>query len=87
MAVFHVPAALRKLTGGETKVSAPGTTLAEAIDALDALHPGVKERLVDGGRMRAGMAVFVDGETPANGLRARLNPGSEIHFAPAIAGG
>jgi hypothetical protein len=33
------------------------------------------------------MAVFVNGEIPSTGLRARVEPDTEIHFAPAIAGG
>jgi molybdopterin synthase sulfur carrier subunit len=87
MAIVHIPAALRALTGGQVKVMAPGETLREVLDHLDAAHPGIKERLVAGDRMAPGMAVFVDGAIPSAGLRARLSPDAEIHFAPAIAGG
>jgi molybdopterin synthase sulfur carrier subunit len=87
MATFYIPAAMRKLTGGATTASAPGETLAEAIDVLDAAYPGLKERMLQDGRLRPGLAVFVDGEIPAAGLKARLKPDSEVHFAPAIAGG
>jgi sulfur-carrier protein len=87
MATFYIPAAMRKLTGGATTASVPGETLAEALDALDAAHPGLKERMLQDGKLRPGMAVFVDGEIASAGLRARLKPDSEVHFAPAIAGG
>jgi sulfur-carrier protein len=87
MAVVYIPAALRTLTGGETKVSVPGETLREVLDGLDAAYPGLKGRLVEGERMAPGLAVFVDGAVPATGLRAKLSPDAEIHFAPAIAGG
>jgi molybdopterin converting factor small subunit len=87
MAIVHIPAALRGLTGGAVTVSVPGETLREVLDRLDESHPGIKARLVAGDRMAPGMAVFVDGAVPSGGLRARLSPDAEIHFAPAIAGG
>lgn len=87
MAIVHIPAALRGLTGGQVKVTAPGETLAEVLDRLEQAFPGIKARLVAGDRMAPGMAVFVDGAIPPAGLRARLSPESEIYFAPAIAGG
>lgn len=87
MAIVYIPAALRSLTGGETKVAVPGETLREVLDRLDEVHPGIKSRLVAGDRMAPGMAVFVNGTIPADGLRARVAPEAEIHFAPAIAGG
>jgi molybdopterin synthase sulfur carrier subunit len=87
MAQVHIPAALRGLSDGATSVSVPGETLREVLDRLDELHPGLKERLVSGERMAPGLAVFVDGASPAAGLRTRLAPDAEIYFAPAIAGG
>jgi hypothetical protein len=69
------------------QVTVPGETLREVLDRLDEAHPGLKERLVAGDRMAPGMAVFVNGAIPQGGLRARLSPDAEIHFAPAIAGG
>jgi sulfur-carrier protein len=87
MAEVHIPAPLRTFTGGEVKVTIAGETLREVLDRLDEAYPGIKERLVQGDRMAPGMAVFVDGATPAAGLRAKLSPEAEIYFAPAIAGG
>jgi hypothetical protein len=57
------------------------------VEHLDEAYPGLKSRLVAGERMAPGLAVFVDGEVPSNGLRARVTPDAEIYFAPAIAGG
>lgn len=87
MATVAIPAPLRKLTGGATTVSVPGDTLGAVIDGLDALHPGIKERLVDDGKVRRGFAVFVDNQMPTTGLRTRVGPDAEVYFAPAIAGG
>ena len=87
MAVVHIPAPLRPLTGGQKEVSVPGESLREVLDRLDEGYPGLKDRLVQGGRMAPGMAVFVDGAIPDAGLRTKLTPDAEIYFAPAIAGG
>jgi molybdopterin converting factor small subunit len=87
MAEVHIPAALRTLTGGETKVTVPGETLREVMDRLDETYPGLKARLVAGDRLAPGLAVFVDGAVPPGGLRTKLSPDAEVYFAPAIAGG
>jgi sulfur-carrier protein len=87
MAVVYIPAALRGLTGGEASVTVAAENLRELFDRLEEAYPGLKSRLMDGDRLAAGMAVFVDGAIPATGLRTKLSPTAEIHFAPAIAGG
>lgn len=78
---------MRSLTGGEAKVSVPGDSLAEAIEALDAQHPGLRDRLVEDGKLRGGIALFVDDQMLRTGLRTRLSSGSEVYFAPAVSGG
>jgi len=87
MATVHIPAPMRSLTGGEVRVSVPGGTLREVIDALEAAHPGLRERLVQGEKVRPGLAVWIDGDLPLGGLGAKVREDSEVYFAPAIAGG
>lgn len=87
MAIVNIPSAMRKLTGGLAKVEVPGATLGEALEALDRLHPGIRDRLVEGDRIRGGLALFVDNEMPRTGLRTPLKDNSEVYFAPAVAGG
>jgi molybdopterin converting factor small subunit len=87
MAVINIPSAMRQLTGGLSKVEVPGSTLGEALEALDRLHPGIRARLVDEDRIRGGLALFVDNEMPRTGLRTPLKESSEVYFAPAVAGG
>lgn len=87
MAVVFVPVALRKLTGDVARLDTPGATLRELIANLDARYPGFQARLVEGDRLRPGMAAVIDGEATVNGLRTKLRDDSEVHFLPAISGG
>jgi len=87
MAVVMIPPLMRDLTGGQDKVSAPGKTVAQVIDALDAAYPGVKARVRDGDRLAAGVAVSVDGVIARLGLRASVKADSILRFLPVIEGG
>ena len=68
-------------------MTASGATIGAVIDALDAAHPGLRERVCDGATLRPGIAVVVDGETATLGLLEPVRPDSELHIVPAIAGG
>lgn len=87
MAIVFIPPQLRMLTGGAERVSVPGDTLGRVIDALDRAHPGLRDRLVAGDRLREGIAVSVDGEVTQLELLQPVGPASEVHILPAIAGG
>jgi molybdopterin synthase sulfur carrier subunit len=87
MAKVHIPAPIRPLVGGAAEAVAPGETLGEVIANLEAAYPGVKDRLVEGDRMRRGMATFVNGVVVSPKLATRIPEEAEIYFAPAIAGG
>jgi molybdopterin synthase sulfur carrier subunit len=87
MAVVHIPALLRPLTGGLERCEVAAGSVRELIFQLDALHPGVRERLLEGDALRSGLSVFVDGTARREGLDYELEPDSEVHFVPAIAGG
>ena len=78
---------MRELTDGRAQVEVRGQTVRELIDQLDREYPGIGDRLREGSRLRSGVAVSVDGVISPEGLRTRLEPGSEVHFLPAIAGG
>ena len=62
------------------------STVAEAIDRLDELAPGIRNRLVDAGPViRTHINVFVD-RKPAT-LLTPLAGESTIHVIPAVSGG
>jgi molybdopterin synthase sulfur carrier subunit len=87
MPTVWIPALLRDVTGGQETVHVSGKTVAEVIDALEQLHPGVRERLCAGDTLRTGMAVIVDTEVARLGLFQPVGEQSEVHFLPAIGGG
>ena len=61
-------------------------TVAEAIDRLDVMAPGIRNRLLDAGpTIRSHINVYVDG-TPAT-LTTPLAPTSTLHVIPAVSGG
>src|SRR5207249_9199262 len=87
MPTVHIPAAMRSLTGGEAEVVVSGKTLAEVIDRLEERYPGIKSRMTEAGKLRRGLAAFVNDQSPNAGLQTTVGPEDEIYFAPAIAGG
>jgi molybdopterin synthase sulfur carrier subunit len=78
---------LQTLTGGVKQVQVPAATVRQVINRLEELYPGIKARLVEGGRIRPNVAVSVDGEVARMGLLEKVGENSEVHFVPAIGGG
>ncbi len=88
MPVVFIPSLLRGLTDGATRVHVDGKNLRELLDNLEALHPGMKERLTDDeGRIRPEIVAAINGETEHMGLLEPLHEDTEVHFIPAIGGG
>ena len=72
--------------GSMRRVEVPAATVAEAVEALDARWPGMRDRICDSTpRIRRHINVFVDGERAA--LETRLAPGAEVIVMTAISGG
>jgi sulfur-carrier protein len=87
MATVIIPALLRKLTAGQDRASADGTTLKEVINNLERQFPGLREHIVAEEDINSSLAVSVDGEFITGGLTEPVRPDSEIHFVPAVSGG
>lgn len=87
MPTVFVPVPLRRLTGGEHRVTVPGATLRELVANLDARYPGFAAHVTEDGRLRPGMAAIVNGEATVDGLRTPLTEDAEVHFLPAVSGG
>jgi molybdopterin synthase sulfur carrier subunit len=85
-----IPTPLRRYTGGESRVTLAGASVEEVLDALDAAHPGIGERLRDdSGQIRRFVNMFVNGKNvrDADGIATTLSPGDELGIIPAMAGG
>jgi molybdopterin synthase sulfur carrier subunit len=85
----RIPTILRTYTNGEKSVDAGGATLAALIDDLEAHHPGIKDRLIDGADLRRFVNVYVNDEDVrfTGGLETALSDGDQIVVLPAVAGG
>ena len=78
---------MRNLTSGEANITLPGTTVREVIDNLESRYPGMKERLCEEGRLKPGIAVYINGLLSRGSVLERVDADAEIHFLPAIRGG
>jgi molybdopterin synthase sulfur carrier subunit len=87
MPVVFIPAPLRDLCGGADRVIVEGRTVREVVDALDRRFPGIAQRLCRGDSLVPGLQVAIDDVMTPRGLRAAVQPESEVHFLPAIGGG
>lgn len=77
---------LRLFPGAESRVEVSASTVREAIEALDELWPGMRDRLCDSTpAIRRHLNIFVDGGC-AN-LETPLKPGAEVIVLTAISGG
>ena len=87
MATVFIPFAMRKIAEGASSVDVPGGNLREVIDNLEALYPGMKERIVENDSLKPGLAAVVGEQPTREGLRAKVEADAEVHFLPHIAGG
>ena len=85
----RIPTILRTYTAGEKAVTAEGDTLAALIENLEANHPGIRDRLIDGEELRRFVNVYVNDEDVRfiGGLEATLSDGDQVVVLPAVAGG
>ena len=85
----RIPTILRTYTGGEKAVDGSGATLSALIDDLEANHPGIKDRLLEGAELRRFVNVYVNDEDVrfTGGLETALSDGDQVVVLPAVAGG
>ncbi len=85
-----IPTPLRNLTADQAEVSLEAKDVQGLIEALEAKHPGFKERLCDAsGKLRLFVNVYLN-EEDIRFLQAEATPlkdGDQVSIVPAIAGG
>lgn len=90
MVTVRVPTPLRRITNGQGEVQVQAGTIREAIERLEELYPGFKERLLDEqGEVRKFVNLYLNDEDIRflNGLETKLKDGDVLSIVPAIAGG
>jgi molybdopterin synthase sulfur carrier subunit len=86
----QVPAPLRSFTGNAPELSVEAATIGALVDALEARHPGLRDRLCDAsGELRSYVRLFVNDEDIRflQGKATALKDGDVVAIVPAIAGG
>lgn len=90
MATVLVPTPLRRLTGGQSKVTVEASDVQGVIDGLERLYPGVGEKLLDGnGEVKRFINIFVN-ESEIRTLQGRatqVDSDAKVSIVPAMAGG
>jgi MoaD family protein len=86
----RIPTQLRELCANASEVQLEGATVGELLGALDAAHPGFRDRLYDeSGGLRRFVNVFVAEEDIRflDGLDTKVADGQVVSIVPAVAGG
>jgi sulfur-carrier protein len=85
----RIPTILRTYTGGAKAVEGSGSTLAELIADLEAHHSGLQARLIDEGKLRRFVNVYLNDEDVRfiGGLDTPVKDGDTVTVLPAVAGG
>jgi molybdopterin converting factor small subunit len=86
----RIPTILRTYTGGESEVSAEGSTLAEVLEDLEANYSGIRARILDDqGAIRRFVNVYVGNDDVRflDALDTKTPDGVQVSVIPAVAGG
>ena len=85
----RIPTILRTYTDGAKAVEGSGATLDELLDNLDKAHGGLRERLLDGEKLRRFVNVYLNDEDVRflGGLETPVKDGDTVTVLPAVAGG
>ncbi|MFZ1362630.1 MAG: MoaD/ThiS family protein [Candidatus Nanopelagicales bacterium] len=85
----EIPTILRTYTGGNKKVDAAPGTLESVIVDLDANFPGLEDRLVDNGKLRQFVRIYLNDEDVrfTGGLETEVDDDDVLTILPAVAGG
>ena len=87
MATIFIPAQLRTLTAGIEQLEMDVHNVREVIDQLEQRFPGIRDRLCQQDQISPSLQVSIDSVISSRGMIAKIQPNSEVHFIPAIAGG
>ena len=87
MASVTLPLLLKEFTGGARRADVPGASVAEILDGLGRLYPGLEARIHRDGKLDPNLLVAVDGAIATEGLSTPVHPDSEVSILPTFGGG
>jgi MoaD family protein len=90
MTAVRIPPVLRAQAGNQKRVDVTGTTVGEALDALLAQYPDLREQLFSGdGSLNRFVNVYVNGRDVRyeQELATPVSDADEVILLPAMAGG
>lgn len=85
----RIPTILRQYTDGQKSVDGAGETLAELFADLESRHAGIQARIVDDGKLRRFVNVYLNDEDVRflDSIDTKLSDGDTVTILPAVAGG
>ncbi|MGW0997693.1 MoaD/ThiS family protein [Streptomyces sp. NPDC002520] len=85
----RIPTILRQYTDGQKAVEGNGETLTELFADLETRHAGIQARIVDEGKLRRFVNVYLNDEDVrfVDGIDTKLSDGDTVTILPAVAGG
>jgi sulfur-carrier protein len=90
MATVLVPTPLRRLTGGQSKLTIAGENVGSLLRAADAQYPGIADRVFDGdGNVKRFINIFLNDDEirTLQGLDTPVTENDRVSIVPAMAGG
>ncbi|MCS7236941.1 MAG: MoaD/ThiS family protein [Thermoguttaceae bacterium] len=87
MAEVILPTLLAKELGGIRQLDVPGSSVAELVNAINAKHPGFRDLVCSGEKLRPIFRVVIDGRIAREGLASPVQPTSRVEILPAFGGG
>lgn len=86
MALVHIPAILRPLTGGVAEMHAAGSTLREVIADVVRQQPALENRIADAAGILPEIMIAI-GDTEAKVLDVPVPDDAQVWVLPSLAGG
>jgi molybdopterin synthase sulfur carrier subunit len=83
----RIPQPMQVYTRDREVVQGQGKNVRALLNDLEQHYPGLKAALLNGEKLKPGIAIMLDGEISQFGLLQPVNPDSEVVFIPAIGGG
>ena len=90
MATVLVPTPLRRLTGGQAKLTVEGSDINVLIQSINQQYPGIADKILDGeGNVKRFINIFVNDDEirTLQGIATPLQASDRVSIVPAMAGG